>query len=129
MNFIMRICRKIFFVLSLLSSMFLFEGIFAGDRSNNPPDHSLPPPIKSLEALLNRDCDQHGFLPVLFRESLEANWVPTKPNFFEDIGVQLAEKRFDIFCNLRDNSECSQGNSIPHIIHFIWPGSKPTPAV
>lgn len=100
------------------------------DRTKNPLYKSLPSLMPTFQELLSLPPQESGFIPVPFRESLEANWFPTEGNFFEDIGVQQSEKAFNTFCEkIASNSSPSPSFSIPPIIHFIWMGSPPTPAV
>lgn len=99
------------------------------DRSKNPLYKALPPLNTTLKGLLNLNSKIQGFMGVDFRESLAANWFPTEADFFEDIGVQLAEKNFKAFCQKIQITKSSQQFSIPPIVHFIWMGSPPTPAV
>ncbi len=104
---------------------FVICNLVATDRSNNPLYKALPPLNTTIEGLLACDS-QPGFIPVSFRESLAANWIPTGTNFFEDIGVQLAEKVFNDFC-LKKNVMGTR--CIPSVVHLIWLGSPPPEVV
>lgn len=113
-----------FFVLCFL---FLFQIIGAQeDRSKNPLYKALPPVQETCKGLLELEPQVSGFAPVPFRDSLAANWFPTEKNFFEDIGVGLAERNFHLFC---ERNSSLNAPAIPAIIHLIWLGSTPPPAV
>lgn len=117
--------RFLFFSLFiwLFCSFTLLRG--TENRSNNPLYKALPSLDSTMQGLLELDSKPTGFLPLSFKESLAVNWLPTEPNFFEDIGVLIAEKKFDCFCL----QKASGTFSIPPIVHLIWLGSTPPPAV
>lgn len=94
--------------------------LWAEDRSANPLYKALPPLDATLEGLIAMEPKGEGFLAVSFRESLAANWIPTEENFFEDQGVQIAEERFNAFCQSGPAAP-----QIPPLIHLIWLGSPP----
>jgi hypothetical protein len=95
--------------------------VFAEDRSNNPLYKALPSLDKTMKALIEFPTQEEGFVSIPFRESLEANWIQTEANFFEDPGVVLAEKNFECMC--QESPRIT--NQIPRIIHLIWLGSAP----
>jgi len=103
-----------------ITSLILFKPIDTEAKEENPLYKALPCLQPTLEALLNLEPQIEGFIPVPFRDSLEANWIPTEENFFQDIGIQIAEKNFEIFCETK-----SELTLIPPIIHLIWLGSEP----
>jgi inositol phosphorylceramide mannosyltransferase catalytic subunit len=121
------VCKWQNWLLCFLLSLNL---LVAEDRTNNPLYKALPPIGTTLEGLLALKPKTEGFTPISFRESLAANWVPTEPNFFEDIGVQIAEKKFVNFCQAQGAlGKPSSDFSIPPVIHLIWLGSTPPPTV
>jgi|SRR5579872_352019 len=84
----------------------------------------------TLEGLLALELKEKGFIPCAFRESLEANWLPVNRNFVEDTRVKIAENKFNRFCQeWLDSKIVSSHFSIPRVIHLIWLGSAPSPAV
>lgn len=93
------------------------------DRSKNPLYRPLSLTAEPLEKLLNIEPYCTGFIAVPFRDSLEANWLPTESNFFEDPGIKIAEERFNCFCQDFDKSSLNS-SSIPRVIHLIWLGSQ-----
>lgn len=97
----------------------------AANQDNNPLYKSLPLWDTTFEELFVLGSKSGGFLPVSFRNSLEANWIATEENFFQDLGVRIAEERFDCFCNELQKSS----SIIPHMIHLIWLGSPPPSSV
>lgn len=115
--------KKILLFLTFFS--FYFSIASAEDRSQNPLYKALPPTTTIVKELIARDPSDVGFLPVPFRESLEVNWQPTEDNFFEDIGIQIAQQRFEEFTNIIED----ETPSIPPLIHLIWMGSPPPEAV
>lgn len=128
--------QKFFYKLNALHKIYLEKKLVAAipsssseDRTKNPLYKSLPPLNSTVEGLLNLEPKVNGFAAVSFRDSLAANWIPTDEDFFKDIGVQLAEKKFDAFCHDISSINSSRIFSIPPIIHLIWMGSPPTPSV
>lgn len=112
----------------LFCLLLIFALASAEDRSKNPLYKALPPTYKTVQGLLELNSTVSGFVQVPFRDSLAANWLPTEEDFFEDIGVQIAEKEFYTFCK-KSASTTSSSFSIPPIVHIIWMGSTPPPAV
>lgn len=120
-------CRRQGWLFCLLLTFNLAIG---EDRTNNPLYQALPPLNETLEGLLALEPKVQGFIPIPFKESLEANWLPTEVNFFEDLGILIAEKKFDCFCQKWCTSNISSSNfSIPPMIHLIWLGSVPPQTV
>ena len=112
-------------IISKISSSLLEKPVAPPeDRSKNPLYKALPPLQDTVKRLLDLEPKTREFISVPFRESLAANWIPTEDNFFEDQGVQLAEKAFESFCNKEPGVSL-----IPPIVHFIWMGSEPPKTV
>lgn len=111
----------------LFLSLLFFNPLASEIKEENPLHKSIPCLEPSLEALLNLKLHSDKFIPVPFRESLEANWFPTEENFFQDIAIQISERNFKDFCN--GQAALSEDSLIPQIIHLIWLGSTPPVSV
>lgn len=115
--------------ISFLGASIFGKKVAVEDRTKNPLYKALPSLTNTSQELLNLKPKNNEFTPVPFRESLAANWVPTEDNFFEDVGIQLAEAGFNAFCEKVAAKSASSTYSIPPIVHLIWMGSPLTQAV
>ena len=113
----------------LLSFPMLISPILSEINRPEPIYNPLQDTQEVLKTLFNLQPSVKGYVPVMFRESLEGKWPRTENDFYDDIGVQISEKNYNQFREKMLKEHSNLEKSMPELIHLIWLGSEPTVAV